>query len=344
MRQLVESWLFSQRLNTRNYSEVEKKPLVTIITPSFNQDKYLEATIKSVLGQDYPHIEYFIVDGGSTDGSIDIIRKYKDKISWWVSEKDNGQGDAINKGMTRASGDIIAWVNSDDLYLKGAISKAVEAIENKPDCGFVFSNVLSIDADTKIINTMRYGNWGVADLASFKIIGQPSVFMNRKILEETGFLDETYNLLLDPHLWLRIALKSDIYYIDDYWAAARYHSEAKNSAQGPNYPKDAIRLINWMKETPEFRDIFRANKNRIYAGAYDFSARYLLDSGLYRQAFIYYLRSFLRYPPTAAKEFKRILFSFFGMFLPIESLRENYIKRRIESLDTEKYEKMLIAS
>ena len=321
-----------------------KKPLVTIITPSYNQDKYLEATIQSVLGQDYPHIEYFIVDGGSTDGSLDIIKKYTDKISWWVSEKDNGQADAINKGMRRASGDIIAWMNSDDLYLKGAVSRAVEAIEKKPDCGFVFSNVLCIDADTNITNTMRYGNWGVADLASFKIIGQPGVFMNRNILDETGLLDETYNLLLDPHLWLRIASKSDIFYVDDFWAAARYHSEAKNTAQGPNYPKDAIRLVNWMKESPELREVFKSNKNRIYAGAYDFSARYLLDSGLYGQAFIYYLRSLLKYPPTAAKDFKRILFSFFGMFLPIESLRKNYIKRRIEALDTARFKEMLVTS
>ena len=119
--------------------------LVSIVTPSYNQSRFIEDTIRSVLSQDYPQIEYMIVDGGSTDGSVEIIKRYEDQLAWWVSERDQGQTDAINKGFARATGDILAWLNSDDTYEPGAVSAAVKYLQEHPEVGMVYGDCNYID-------------------------------------------------------------------------------------------------------------------------------------------------------------------------------------------------------
>jgi len=126
-------------------------PLVSIITPSFNQASFLEATIRSVLEQDYPRIEYIVIDGGSADGSVGIIKKYAHKIAWWVSEVDKGQTDAINKGFGRANGGILAWLNSDDTYQPGAVSAAVKYLQEHSDVGMVYADCNFIDGQGQVI-------------------------------------------------------------------------------------------------------------------------------------------------------------------------------------------------
>jgi glycosyltransferase involved in cell wall biosynthesis len=123
-----------------------ENPKVSIITPSFNQGRYIEATIQSVLAQDYANTEYIIVDGGSKDDSVDIIKKYEQHLTWWVSEKDQGHADALNKGFSRASGDILAWLNSDDLYYPYTISEAVTALKKHPEAGMVYADANLIDS------------------------------------------------------------------------------------------------------------------------------------------------------------------------------------------------------
>ena len=163
--------------------------LVSIITPSYNQAPYLEQTIQSVLEQDYPNIEYIVVDGGSADSSVEVIKEYADRLAYWVSEKDSGQAEAINKGFARASGEILAWLNSDDYYMLNTISVVVRCFEQNPDVVMIYGDMLAVDGEGQITNVLKYKQLTLEDLLCFQIIGQPSVFFRRSALEKTGLLD-----------------------------------------------------------------------------------------------------------------------------------------------------------
>lgn len=307
-------------------------PRVSIITPSYNQAVFLEETIRSVLDQGYPNLEYMIVDGGSTDGSVEIIQKYADRLAWWVSERDKGQGEAINKGFQRATGEIIGWINSDDYYLPGAINSAVRALEDQPECGMVFGDVLSIDGVGQPINIMTYGDWGLEELMQFKIIGQPSVFMRREVLQRAGYLDLSYHYLLDHELWLRVAQQAPMRYIPQRWSAARFHAGAKNVSQTDKYGKDAYRIVEWMASDPALSPRYQRLKRRIWAGAYRLDAHYQLDGGRNRQALGAYLRSLAQAPSVALPDMRRILFAAASLVVNVDRLRSGFLQRRKEKL------------
>lgn len=302
-------------------------PLVSIITPSYNQAQFLEKTMLSVLGQDYPNIEYLVADGGSTDGSVEIIRKYEDRLAWWVSEKDRGQADAINKGFSRAKGEVIAWVNSDDYYLPGAVSQAVKALQEHPEAGLVYGNVQVVDKDEEIINTLTYGNWQLPDLMTFHIIGQPAVFMRRDVLEKAGYLDLSYHFLLDHQLWLRIGLAARYDYVPALWARAHYHEGCKNLAQAAEFGKEARRIVEWMKSEPAFEPYLRKYQRRVDAGAERLNAFYLLDAGEYRASFRAYYRSLRLDPAAVLPEWYRMVYALFAP-LGLEKWKESYLQRR----------------
>jgi glycosyltransferase involved in cell wall biosynthesis len=304
-------------------------PLISIVTPSYNQARYLEDAMRSVLEQDYPLLEYFVVDGGSTDGSVEIIRRladeYQPRLKWWVSEKDLGQADAINKGFRNAGGEIIAWLNSDDLYLEDALKKAARFFSEDPGLGMLYSDVISVNEREDIINIMRYRQWGLADLMAFNIIGQPGVFMRRSALEGAGFLDIGYHMLLDHHLWLRIASRQKISHLDDCLAAARFHAQAKNVAQAEKFSQEAFRLLEWMRTSNEMADAFQSNKKKIIAGAHSFSGRYLLDAGLHKKAVRDYFQCLKHNPATALKSIHRFLYALFSLILPLKGIKRLFL-------------------
>ncbi|MBV6449737.1 MAG: hypothetical protein MHPDNHAH_00450 [Anaerolineales bacterium] len=273
--------------------------LISIITPSFNQARYLEQTIQSVLGQDFPHIEYIVVDGASTDGSVEMIKKYADKLAWWVSEKDSGQAEAINKGLARAKGEIVAWLNSDDYYLPSAVSAAMKVFEENPDVALVYGNMLAVDERGNAFNTLTYKQLSLQDLLCFQIIGQPAVFFRREALEKAGMLDPTFHFLLDHHLWIRIAQHGKILHVNQTWAAARYHAEAKNRAKAAEFGREAFRILAWAESQPKLGEAIRPVERGARASAYRVDARYRLDAGESASALKSWMRAFFIHPPTA---------------------------------------------
>jgi len=154
-----------------------KQPLISIITPSYNQGKYLEETILSVLNQDYENIEYIVVDGGSSDNSLEVIKKYQSRLAWWVSEPDKGQTEAINKGFNRANGEIIAWLNSDDVYLPGTVSEAVRYLVDHPQIGMVYGELDFIDESGRVIGKFNAAQTDLHRLRrGYVHIPQPATF------------------------------------------------------------------------------------------------------------------------------------------------------------------------
>ncbi len=273
--------------------------LVSIITPSFNQAAYLEQTIRSVLEQDYPDVEYLIVDGGSSDGSLEIIRRHANRLAWWVSEKDSGQAEAINKGFAHARGDIVAWLNSDDYYLSGAVRAAVKSFELHPQAALIHGNMLAVEEHGQTINILRYHQLSLEDLLCFQIIGQPAAFMRRSALDKAGGLDPTLHFLLDHQLWIKLARQGEIIHVDETWAAARYHGQAKNRARAAEFGREAFRILDWASKDPGLAPALAQVARRARASAERVDARYLLDSGESWSALRAWMRALVTHPPTA---------------------------------------------
>jgi len=208
---------------------MNNSPLVTIITPSFNQAPYLEETINSVLGQTYPHIEYIIMDGGSIDGSVEIIKRHQSKLAYWISEKDRGQTDAINKGFARAKGEILAWINSDDTLLPNAVEEAVRFLEENPGVGLVYGDTHYIDEHSKVIGRFPAAQTDLARLRrGYVHIPQQASFFRKSIWDQVGPLDPEFFFAMDYDLWVRIAGKAELRYLPRLWANFRLHRGAKS--------------------------------------------------------------------------------------------------------------------
>ncbi len=288
--------------------------LVSIITPSYNQAAYLEQTILSVLNQDYAPIEYIVVDGASKDASVEIIKKYADRLAYWVSEKDGGQAEAINKGFARATGEIIAWLNSDDYYLEGAVSAAVKIFEANPDIVLVYGNMLAVDEHGKTFNTLTYKQLTLEDLLCFQIIGQPAVFMRRSGLQKTNSLDATFHFLLDHFLWIQLAQHGKILHANQTWAAARYHAEAKNRAKAAEFGREAFRILDAIAQDKRLAPVLATVTRRARASAHRVDARYLLDGGQPAAALSAWMRALLIHPPTALARMNLFVSAILNLF------------------------------
>ena len=213
-------------------------PKLSIITPSFNQAQYIEQTILSVLDQNYEPLEYIIIDGGSTDGSVDIIKKYEDRLAYWVSEPDRGQAHAINKGLQRATGDIVAFINSDDLYVPGAFAAVERYFSEQPDAEWICGDTLMFGVGKKdeVINT-RVPKTSADCLCWDYKAPQPGMFWKRELLRE-GF-GERWRYCFDHELYVRLLLAGhSCEHLARPVAAYRLHPTSKTVAEGALFDRE----------------------------------------------------------------------------------------------------------
>lgn len=267
-------------------------PAVTIVTPSLNQGEFIRATIESVLAQDYPRVEYIVMDGGSTDQTSAVVSEYASRLTW-ISEKDRGQAHAINKGFSMAKGEIVAWLNSDDLLLPGAVTQAVNAFAGAPkDVGGVYGEGYLMDRQGAVTRrfpaTEPFNLWKLVHLVDYVL--QQSTFFRRAAVEQVGWLDESLHYALDWDLLIRLGARFGLHYTPEYLGVLREHPEAK-SFQGGRTRIEEIRKVlerhagpgrapgYWIYDLHMRRSEWQAWKSREPAWLWAFTgpARVLLD-------------------------------------------------------------------
>lgn len=208
-------------------------PLVSIVTPSLGQAEFIEDTILSVLGQDYPRVEYVVVDGGSDDGTLDILRRYEDRLRW-TSGTDAGQSDAINRGFASTSGEIIAWLNADDVYTPGAIAAAVEAFSKDPALELVYGHAEYMDRAGRTLDRQPAAEpWDYEALIErTNLIQQPAAYFRRAAFDAVGGLDSNLHYVMDYDLWIRLGARGRVRFLPAVLAKVRVHSETKTLTGG----------------------------------------------------------------------------------------------------------------
>lgn len=228
-----------------NFNKQADWPKISVITPSFNQGRFIEQTIRSVLLQRYPNLEYIIIDGGSTDQSVSVIRKYEGWLAFWVSEPDRGQSHAINKGFARATGDIICWLNSDDYFQPETLQVVAKTLADGTGNFALAGHCLKVfdDGHEPVVLEGRYEN----RLRLFQFwkgyqMHQPAIFWRREVFDQIGYLDEQLHLIMDFEYWSRIARKFDFVNVDRVLACTNFHGEAKTGDDYSRYHADLLSL------------------------------------------------------------------------------------------------------
>jgi len=258
---------------------ITENPKISVITPSFNQGQYIEETILSVINQDYPNLEYIIMDGGSSDNTVDVIKKYENKITFWESKKDKGQADAINRGFEMSTGDIICWLNSDDYYLPGSLWYVAQKINTEKE-EILYGNCIHFrEENTRVFGTDVRNASSILNLSFADYIIQPSSFYTRKAWEKVGKLDEKYTFVFDWDWFVRAEnLKVNFIPVNCYLSTYRYHDNHKTSSGKDTRSKECYELLSKFCEKDLLKGVDYMLKKRKIINALRWRIDYFCNS------------------------------------------------------------------
>ena len=300
------------------------KPLVSIITPSFNKGPYIEETIQSIRNQSYPTIEHFVIDGGSTDETLAILKKYNGQVSW-ISEPDNGQSDAINKGWKLARGEIIAYLNADDTYRPDAVGTAVTYLNEHPDVGMVYGDGIMTDETGKFLRMGSAGEFSLRELIYCRDnILQPAVFLRRTVYDRIGGVDENLHLAMDLDYWIRAGLLFRIAHIPVPLATAKVYQDAKSVALMHKYVSEYECILKKVFADPHLPRELAAEKKAVYNYVYVKGGLDYIHLGMMRDGLAYLWKAFRMNPFWCISNTLGILAGFLKRkFLPGDQLFGN---------------------
>lgn len=296
-------------------------PKISIVTPSYNQGQFIEETIRSVLLQGYPNLEYMIIDGGSTDDSVEIIKRYERWITYWTSKPDRGQSHAINKGFVRSTGQIIAWLNSDDVYAPKAFEKVAVFLGSHSNVDMVYGICKQIDELGDGIGCCPRESYDIRKLLCFEfVISQPAVFLRKYVAESVGYLDEGLHVAMDTDLWIRIALAGfKIEYFPELLSFVRMYRDTKTHSLGEESCKERLLVMDRVFSTVELGDKLLNGRSKAYSHIHEELAHIYYEKSMLSKARFQFLKA-IYFTPSRLRS--RTWLSAFGRSLLGHSLVE----------------------
>ena len=287
---------------------------LSIITPSYNQGPFIERTIQSVLSQNIPDMEYMICDGGSTDETLEVLRCYEDRLRW-VSEKDKGQADAVNKGIQKTSGDIIGWLNSDDIYYPGALASVQEFFEGNPQVEVAYGDANHIDENDRVLELYYTEDWSYERLKDVCYLCQPAVFFRRRVVKKNGLLDTKLRYCMDYEYWLRLGAEIEFIRINQLLAGSRMYKSNKTMGSRVAVHLEIVRMTKKSLGQTPLRWVYCYA--HVLADAKGFDRQIPSENKKYLRRLIFYTTiSFLRFYHYIPKPAMKLMWEWTGKPLP----------------------------